>query len=944
MIKTIKDKGRKFGPVILALMLALWMLPAVAMADPPANTAEISAGAPLEGVTADSLVPGEVFTVPITITDNPGFATAVIAVHFDPSVLEYVPGSLDNSSPSIFGDSGWLMTPNDTTEVDSGALYDGALYLPSASNADDLCFDNGNLFTVQFKVKDSVAVGTTTSIDVGLRLDAPGNFSRPQAAGPAIPVAVNFHSLDITVASTPPTVVPAQVAVGDVSDPVAPGDTFTVPVTVTDNPGFNTAALTLSYDSSALTLNSFDTTGGLFAGGMFFTDIPSSSFTFASLGAITQDGVLCYANFTVDSSAADGSYPISIGLKDDHDLNFGDGSGAVPVEFTAGSVTVQAPVVVTPAQVAVGDAPATVLPGDTFTVPVTITDNPGFASAAFSLSYDSDALTFDSFDTTGTLFAAPSFLQDLASSSFTHMGSSNITQDGVLIYATFTVKAGAAAGSYPISVGLKDGNELNFLNASLATVPAEFTSGSVTVGEPVVGPTDTTIVVGSAQANQGATVTVPVSVEANAGFASGTFKIGYDSSVLELTNIVPSDQLLNGLFSFYLASPLTNMMLIANETDITSDVELFDLVFKVKDDAAAGDTQVNVSLQDDNGDVSHFFNNAACASVPVAFEPGTITVNAQHEMNIPDDLTMPAFDSGTTWTRVYNGNPQPVSIGLSVGGGTGAVTVYYDGLTTAPTNVGSYEVSVTVDGVAGYLPVTTPVTVGTLEIVKAPAPTITWPTASSITYGQALSDVVLSPLTNEYGSFAWSSSVDLSAKPDAGTYEYQVVFTPNANTLQNYEPIAQLTQDVQVVVNKAAAPVITDWPTAKTMRQGQTLSSDLLSFTTNEYGTFDWTDTSIAPLWPGGDYEVTFTPSAAISKNYQPIAVTTQMVHVKVVIPGDTTDSGYVSSLDVMRILQQAAGLINLQGDALLAADVDGNGYVEAADAVLAARIVVGLA
>ena len=512
----------------------------------------------------------------------------------------------------------------------------------------------------------------------------------------------------------------------------------------------------------------------------------------------------------------------------------------------------------------------------------------------------------------------------------------------MLYNATFKVKDDAAAADYSISVGLKDGNAKNLIDAQEEPVGVEFTSGAVTVGQAPVTPDNTTIVVGDvSQAKPGDTITVPVSVEANAGFAHTMFQIDYDHNALQLMDVVQSDEFPASTATetyLFMGAASTDKALIACTTNITDDINLFNLVFKVKDGAADGSTTVGLSIAPTDS-----FQDASQVDVPVSFVDGTITVQALQEINVPDDLTMPAFDHDSTWTRVYNGSPQAVDIGLGIGGGSGNVTVYYDGSTTAPTNVGSYEVSVTIDGVDGYMPVTTPMTVGTLEIVKAPAPSITWPTASHITYGQALSASNLSFLSNEYGSFAWDSSVDLSATPNAGTYEYPVVFTPNANTLQNYEAIDPLTQDVEVVVDKAAAPVISDWPTASTIRQGDTLASSVLSFTSNDYGTFTWTDATITPAWPGGDYELTFVPSGATSDNYEPIAVTTHNVHVTVVIPGDVSNTGYVSSLDVMLILQHAAGIITLQGDALLAADVNGDGSIDASDAVLAARIALGL-
>ena len=90
-----------------------------------------------------------------------------------------------------------------------------------------------------------------------------------------------------------------------------------------------------------------------------------------------------------------------------------------------------------------------------------------------------------------------------------------------------------------------------------------------------------------------------------------------------------------------------------------------------------------------------------------------------------------------------------------------------------------------------------------LTIKKASAPSaIAFPTASDITYGQALADSVLTGGSTEYGTFAWENP---SIVPDAGTAGYGVVFTPSAETVQNYEPISDAfkKQTVSVTVAKA---------------------------------------------------------------------------------------------------------------------------------------------
>jgi subtilisin family serine protease len=93
----------------------------------------------------------------------------------------------------------------------------------------------------------------------------------------------------------------------------------------------------------------------------------------------------------------------------------------------------------------------------------------------------------------------------------------------------------------------------------------------------------------------------------------------------------------------------------------------------------------------------------------------------------------------------------------------------------------------------------------TSKAIRAAAPAITWPNISApVVYGTALAEVPLSP--NAMGSFAWKHP---STVPDAGNAEgYDMIFTPNADTLANHEPIsdADKNKKITLTVNKANAP------------------------------------------------------------------------------------------------------------------------------------------
>jgi uncharacterized repeat protein (TIGR02543 family) len=90
-------------------------------------------------------------------------------------------------------------------------------------------------------------------------------------------------------------------------------------------------------------------------------------------------------------------------------------------------------------------------------------------------------------------------------------------------------------------------------------------------------------------------------------------------------------------------------------------------------------------------------------------------------------------------------------------------------------------------------------------IEKAEAPEITWPVATPVTYGKALSKSKLSapPETSPYGTFKWTKGTTVPTVVNEG---YSVTFVPNTGTVANYEPVTPKKKDIDILVNKAAAP------------------------------------------------------------------------------------------------------------------------------------------
>ncbi len=168
------------------------------------------------------------------------------------------------------------------------------------------------------------------------------------------------------------------------------------------------------------------------------------------------------------------------------------------------------------------------------------------------------------------------------------------------------------------------------------------------------------------------------------------------------------------------------------------------------------------------------------------------------------------YNDPSTLSLSYNGSAQGIGIVSAASGVTlGTITVYYTGIngtdyaksTTAPANAGTYQVTADVAENDDYA-ATSGLVLGSYTIAKAAMPTLTWPAAADITYGQTLADSALTG-GSALGTFTWT---DGTVAPNVGAGGYWVTFTPSNSTLQNYETITDnTTKLVSVTVTKATA-------------------------------------------------------------------------------------------------------------------------------------------
>jgi len=252
------------------------------------------------------------------------------------------------------------------------------------------------------------------------------------------------------------------------------------------------------------------------------------------------------------------------------------------------------------------------------------------------------------------------------------------------------------------------------------------------------------------------------------------------------------------------------------------------------------------------------------ASAPITFATGSPTlvgatgwalrVDGANLLLLEVAKTTPTITANPTAAAIVYGQTL-VSAELSNGSASVEGTFAFTSPSTAPAvGTSSQSVTFTPTDTTQYNTVQLNVNV----TVSKANPATVFPTAATITYGQALSAATLTGGTGA-GSYAFTSPTTI---PNAGlTQNFEVTFTPSVP--ENYNTVTQM---VSVAVNKAT-PTVSVAPTASAVTVGAQLStSNLSGGMPSVAGTFAWTTPSTV-VSATASYAVTFTPTDGANYN-----------------------------------------------------------------------------
>lgn len=451
---------KKIISLLLSIVICVTMLSplqAFAVDDPTICCSSVNASA------------GETIRVEITLENNPGIVALQLQVGYDNTKLQLQQvedGDLLGADAALFG-SNLRRNPYSLSWDDS-------------SNTQNHTSD-GILATLTFLVLDSADSGET---DVILSLVQGGTFNADLED-------VTFQTangiVNVSSASSLSTVIRAEII------SALQGEDIDVPIIIENNTGLVTLLLSVAYNQEALQLTGV-TDGTIFGANsaLFGNDLSANPYNLLwEDGAARTDyvgnGTLVTLHFHVRENAAVGNYGIEISADEESALNVD--LEAVQIETQNGSIVVSEPEHPIGPSLQIEYA-GFVYPGNTFTLPVTIQNNPGLVSVLLHLSYNKDVLRLVDVQN-GSVFpeSASLFGNDLTQDFYSMLwedGSSreNYSDDGVLVYLTFSVNEDFL-GETDISLY---SDTKSTLNMDLEEVEFDSETKTIYIDGPIISP------------------------------------------------------------------------------------------------------------------------------------------------------------------------------------------------------------------------------------------------------------------------------------------------------------------------------------------------------------------------------------------------------------------------------------------------------------------------
>lgn len=362
----------------------------------------------------DSVNPGQTVTIPVKISNNPGIMGFSVSVKYDKTVLTPVSASTGTIINGLFDDS------IETSESGSfDVVWSGT----------ENCTQNGILFNVTFDVNNN-AYGTTK---IELSYSQADTFNENWQD-----VVLNCEDIDLVIGSQQTG--EATITVGNVS--TLADKKVAVPVSVSGNGLAKTLNINIDYDNNVLIPKSVS--DGNYNAVSDNVSNADGTLTIELVSENPQSGVAVSVEFFVKSEA-DGIYNLN--------------ASSASAKCVSGSISVSTPDGT--ACVFANDSEA--LRGETISVPIKISNNPGIMGYRLTFVYDESAVTPVS-AVSGEGFSG-NFDNSIGIKSnifdVVWSNSSNNTTNGNIIVLTFKIKETASLGKSTVAISYTQEDTFN---------------------------------------------------------------------------------------------------------------------------------------------------------------------------------------------------------------------------------------------------------------------------------------------------------------------------------------------------------------------------------------------------------------------------------------------------------------------------------------------------
>ncbi|MDP4179853.1 MAG: cohesin domain-containing protein, partial [Bacillota bacterium] len=618
--------------------------------------------------------PGSIINIPINFINVPdiGINNCDFTFKYDSNILEFVST-----------DAGDIVTLPQAN-LSSNNTEDTIKFLFNDATQKDMPIKSDGLFAnVKFKIKSNAPNGTSN-----FTITNYGSFSGMTNSGMS-PINPIFTSGSIIVSDILENAL--KVNIGKVQG--VAGSEVSVPVTFSDIPdiGINNCNFSLSYDTNALEFVSTE------AGSIVplpIADYVSNSssdgiikflYNDSSQGdrPIKTSGVFASIKFRVKNSVSEGEYKVELSKVGSFSGKIANGLKSIDTEFSSGSVSVVDIInsatptnipVNTPTNstnkysitVEIGEASGQA--GNIVSIPVLFKGVPtiGVNNCNFTLSYDANALEFDSADAGEKVpLAVANFSSNVLSDgkikflfNDSTQGQMPIKEDGIFTNIKFKIKPDASAGKFDIKIDTV-GSFSGLLNSQMNSINPTFVNGSVTVGDtsstPVYTPTSIStpkptsnkpkinVEIGKQKGIAGSTIIIPVFIKniPSMGINNCNFTLKYNTNVLEFVSAEAGEKVPLALANFSSNNPSEDKVkfLFNDSTQgqmpFKEDGIFTNLKFNIKSNATPGTYDIQL---DSLGSFSGI-ESGSMTSIDADFITGTVEVTNTVDTELPSNTS-----------------------------------------------------------------------------------------------------------------------------------------------------------------------------------------------------------------------------------------------------------------------------------------------------------------